>query len=224
MALNFSRFDAVASRRRAPVVRHVRESILQKRVLLGAEIKMSPSPFRPPLRVWRWETRRTALSCTRRRHAGSAASQVVAGRRQFVIFYWVVQQFGASSNMCEPKRIRFLRMVRAWGAPQVRGYAMRRLHAARNAIRMAIIRYFSLGRVVKCADAALCDVRRLEIAFFPSSRERLFGFWSCCGHNRNDLALKPSLRVTRDPEGPHVTKCVNPLRHFATRSRPNGAF
>ena len=27
---------------------------------------------------------------------------------RFVIFYWVVQQLGASSNMCEPKRNRFL--------------------------------------------------------------------------------------------------------------------
>jgi hypothetical protein len=78
MALKFSRFDAVASRRRAPVVRHVREIILQKRVLLGAEIKMSRSPFRPPSRVWRWEMRRDARSCTRARHARLAASQVVA--------------------------------------------------------------------------------------------------------------------------------------------------
>ena len=78
MIMSFSRFDAVASRRRAPVVRPVRENILQKRVLLGAEIKMRRSPFRPPLRVWRWEMRRNARSCTRRRDAGSAASQVVA--------------------------------------------------------------------------------------------------------------------------------------------------
>ena len=78
MVLSFSRRDAVASRRRAPVVRPVRENLLQKRVLLGAETKMSRSPFRPPSRVWRREMRRNARSSTRGRHAGSAASQVVA--------------------------------------------------------------------------------------------------------------------------------------------------
>ena len=79
MVLSFSWRDAVASpRRRAPVVRLVRENVLQKRVLLGPEIKMSRSPFRPSSRVWRWEMRRNARSCTRGRHAGSAASQVVA--------------------------------------------------------------------------------------------------------------------------------------------------
>ena len=89
---------------------------------------------------------------------------------------------GSFSSWARPQicAIRFLRMVRAWGAPQVRVHAMRRLHAARNAISTAMRRYFSLGRVVKCADAALCDARRLEFAFISSSREPLFGFWSCC--------------------------------------------
>jgi len=39
-------------------------------------------------------------------------------------------------------------------------------------------------RVVRCADAAPCDARRLEIAFVSSARERLFGFWSCCGRRQ----------------------------------------
>ena len=35
-------------------------------------------PFRPPSRVWRWEMRRNARSCTRGRQAGSSASQGIA--------------------------------------------------------------------------------------------------------------------------------------------------
>ena len=45
MVSSFSRRGAVASRRRAPVVSPVRENMLLKRVVLGAEIKMSRSPF-----------------------------------------------------------------------------------------------------------------------------------------------------------------------------------
>ena len=36
--------------------------------------------------------------------------------------------------------------------------------------RLPCIRYFSLGCVVKCADAAHCDARRPEIAYFSSAR------------------------------------------------------
>ena len=71
----------------------------------------------------------------------------------------------------------FFRTVRARGEPQVRVDATRRRHAARNAISTALKRCVSFVRVVKCADAAPCDARRLEIAFVSSSRERLFRFW-----------------------------------------------
>jgi len=90
-------------------------------------------------------------------------------------------RWARSRQKCaNPKGSVFFIMVHARGAPQVRGDAMRRRRAARNATSTTTRIYFSLGRVVKCADAAHCDARRPEIAFFSSAREPVFRFWACC--------------------------------------------
>jgi len=71
---------------------------------------------------------------------------------------------------------------------------MRRLHAARNAISTAIRRYFSLGRVVKCADATHCDARRLEIAFFLRLVNDFLAFGRAVGLTLNLPDSRPNRR------------------------------
>jgi len=207
------------------------KSFYKNAALLGAEIKMSRSRFRPASRVRRWKLRRNARSCTPGRHAGSAASQVVVKKCGTVaptkhtsscIIWQTIQPVRANSAnspghsviLCICARLTshlrvialpicydflgrsavgsVLKYVRTQNNPFFQNGsrtgratgardAMRRLRAARNATLTIMRRYLSLGRVVKCADAAPRDARRLEIAFFSSARERLFRFWSCCG-------------------------------------------